>query len=116
MNIEQLKLILESLEGLGGNVQEFGIWYLVCSTAPEIVSSVLSTLCFIAGFVFSYKIVKYVTNLVNAGYHIARAIDYSVSSTWYPSDTSAICDQILKLKRIKESYNNIPNEVRMKYK
>lgn len=115
MDIEQLKLILESLEGLGGNAQEFGIWYLVCSTAPEIVSSVLSTLCFIAGFACCYKIVKYITNLINAGYTIARAINHSVSSTWYPSDTRAICNQILELKRIKESYNNIPHEVRMKY-
>ncbi len=37
MDIEQLKLILETVESLGGDTKEFAIWYLASRLVPNVL-------------------------------------------------------------------------------
>ncbi len=40
MDLEQLKLILEAVSNAGDGAKEFGIWYLIATALPDIVTSV----------------------------------------------------------------------------
>ena len=41
MDLEQLTLILKTIQSMGGDAKEFGIWWMVCSTLPKVISSIL---------------------------------------------------------------------------
>lgn len=41
MDLEQLTLILETIQSMGGDAKEFGIWWMVCSILPKVISPVL---------------------------------------------------------------------------
>ena len=54
MDSEQLTLILETIQSMGGDAKEFGIWWMVCIALPKVISDVLLFLfgCLVLKLVF----------------------------------------------------------------
>ena len=62
MDAEQLKMILETIGQLGGDAREFGIWYLMATTLPEVVSSVLLFAFGVLALVVAKRTACYISN------------------------------------------------------
>ena len=58
MDIEQLKLILEQINTLGGNAQETFIWWLVVSKVPGIIFGICWTIIGAVTLVACFKLTR----------------------------------------------------------
>lgn len=94
MDLEQLKLVLETIQSMGGDAKEFGIWWLACSVIPNV-------LLFVFGIVTVWaamKTIRHITNLMNASYKIAESLGIYVLGTWTGMDTKELLQKVQELK------------------
>ena len=83
MDIEQLKLILETIQDMGGDAKEFGIWYLICQTIPDILAFLFGIACLRC----LYLIVRHISRSVIASYDMLRALNIDVPNHWRIENT-----------------------------
>ncbi len=98
MDIEQLKLILETLQSAGEGAFTFGIWWLVAGIIPNV-------LLFIFGLVAIWAVCRAVTAIVyveSAFHAIATALGYCTSA-FRRCDTQELVILIRKLRERAES-------------
>lgn len=63
MDLEELKLVLDTIQSMGGDAKEFGIWWVLASFIPDVVSSVL---LFIFGVLVVLCIYRYLLCLIRS--------------------------------------------------
>ena len=101
MDIEQLKLILETIELLGGDTKEFAIWYLVSRLVPNVLLFIFGVVTVIASYKLLQKVCTgvIITNTIeSAAWKIAKELDIRVVICWTKTDTELVLEEIRRLK------------------
>jgi len=107
MDIEQLQLLLKTIETLGGDAREFGIWFLVCQAVSTLICNVLwvSLCAFLICGVF--KVIKYGILVVNIGYRVANQLNIPLSgqqqNVWTPTTSNKVTARIGQLLDIERA-------------
>lgn len=99
MDIEQLRMILDTIETMGGDAQEFGIWYLICGAAPRVVASVLLFAFGIACLWMAGRVIVHIANLSNVGYRVAEALDITIYNSWTEHNSQEVLAKIKRLQK-----------------
>lgn len=95
MDIEQLRLVLETVSAVGGDAKSVAIWWLVGSLAHSAMS--LAGFC---AFVYgSYHLLRPLTHNAIGLREIGAAAGHNCHGDWWPCDTRATVDCINDLKR-----------------
>jgi hypothetical protein len=94
MDLEQLKLVLEAINSVGGEAKEFGLWWLAARTIPAVL-----------WFTFGMTAVVVITRTINHGirtsfgaYTIAEEVGHRVFMDWDARDTQSVLEEIRRLK------------------
>lgn len=92
MDLEQLKLVLEAINSVGGEAKEFGFWWLAAKTIPAFL-----------WFAFGMTAVIVITRTINHGvrascgaYDIAQEVGHQVHCYWDHGDTVSVIEAIRK--------------------
>jgi hypothetical protein len=96
VDIEQLRLVLEAINGAGEGAKEFGMWWLAARTIP-------SVLLFVFGMTAVVMIARQIAHGIHvhaAAYELARELDHPVMVCWDASDTN---DCLRRLRKLKET-------------
>ncbi len=101
MDIEQLKLILETLQAAGDGAFTFGIWWIVAGLVPDVLLFVFG----ITGFFVLSKIVVAIMRSVNMSYEIAHLLEYSIDHYWgwTSRDSKEVLNSIRRLQKQAKS-------------
>ena len=92
MDIEQLRLILETVQAAGEGAKVIAILYLVSTLVQPVLTSGVLVLAIVA----VTRIVRHVSGMMNASWLVAERLKYDVAGCWGSSDTTEV------LRRIKE--------------
>ncbi len=93
MNLEELKLVLDTIQSMGGDAKEFGIWWLVCSRLPAV-------LCFVFGVLTVFIVrtmVLWLIRAMNVSYRIADEVGELVVGGWNLSDEQRVISRVRAL-------------------
>jgi hypothetical protein len=95
MDLEQLKLVLEAINSVGGEAKEFGFWWLAARTIPSFL-----------WFTFAMTAVIAITRTINHGirtsygaYEIADEVGHRVHGDWDTRDTLAVIHAIRSVRK-----------------
>ena len=99
MDIEQLKLILETVESMGGDAKEFGIWWMVCDTLPGLIVGVVAAIGCAWIVSLTYRLIKSLNESERGIIRIADELGFSVKrgSEWSESCTQKMVNAVKKL-------------------
>jgi len=100
MDIDQLKMILETIAGMEGDARQFTIAYLACTTVSSLINGAL---LFAFGVVAIRCISRSIANVsysANVSNQIARVLGISINGVWQPSDEKEVLDEIHRLQEL----------------
>ncbi len=106
MDLEQLKLILETIQSMGGDAKEFGIWWLVCTQAPGMLSSVLLFVFGVISARWLYLAITAGVRAMNVSWEIATMLDLHPGAYWNTDDTKAVRQRIHRLQEIEKNWKD----------
>ena len=90
MDLEQLKLILDTIQSMGGDAKEFGMWWLACSLIRPLL-----LFAFGVGAVTAARAVLLsMVRSANVSHEVARKVGCPVLGMWSRSDTRNVLDRI----------------------
>lgn len=95
MDIEQLKLILETVNAVGGDAKSVFFWWLATHLAQS--AMVLAGFCSLV--YVAYRLIRPLTHDAIALREIGRAAGYDCRGEWLAFDTRQTVDRINDLKR-----------------
>lgn len=98
MDIEQLKLILETVNAAGEGAKTIAILYLAISVIP----SLLKTLALIVCAVVLSKMIQNIASLVNVGHRVAEALGVEVTGCWITDDSIKVlarCRELVDMEQ-----------------
>lgn len=91
MDTEQLKIILQALNGLGVDAKYTVITYFLCLLAQHVFSGT----CVLIGLSMVVRIVRRIVGTVMIGDRLMKAAGCSTGSNgWYPSDVRKVQDYL----------------------
>ena len=97
MDLEQLKMILDTIEAVGGDAKEFGFWYIALHYGTRIFGGVLFFL-FGLSVVFAVRYIVYIVGYADL-WRVADAAGVKiVGGTWGHEDTKKLIQTIRELK------------------
>lgn len=105
MDVEQLRLVLETIEHVGGDAKEFGVYFILASVLPDVVSSVL-TFTGVLGAL--WLISKTVRTLVCRSLAASKAAELiglenlAADDDWTRSDYAAFYDRLRKYRALAD--------------
>jgi len=106
MDLEQLKLILDTIQTMGGDAKEFGVWWIIGSFIPDVLTSILT---FIFGIVCVLSIKKILTyfylssGIMKVGQVLNIIPEYH---EWHIQDTNKVIDRVKELQEIERKHFN----------
>ena len=98
MDLEQLKLILETIQSVGGDTKDVFVWYLVFCYGSEVLVSVLTFVAVVFAIHYVRKIVLSIVSMCSVASEVAAELDYRATGDWFHSDTRAVIALIRGLK------------------
>lgn len=96
MDLEKLRMILETIEAVGGDAREFGLWYIGLTMGQLFLANVMSLAMGVGVLLTIRHIVRVVIS--SPLRQISAALGIPVVGTWDHTDTNKIIDDIGRLK------------------
>lgn len=97
MDIDQLKLVLDTVSQMGGDAKDFGMWYLAAIAIPKM----MSTLTIFTGLMLAvrwvYKAIMYCIHTNNGYTDIASMVCVPIPNCWGSSELKTLRARIQKL-------------------
>jgi len=100
MNIENLKMILETIESMGGDAKEFGIWFLIVNLIPNIL---LFTGIMLALYMVKSVIYRLIAT-VHASNKIAEKLGFRIVGTWTLIEEDTVLNRIRELIKFEKEH------------
>jgi len=99
MDVEQLKMVLETIQNMGGDAKDFGMIWLISQAIPPILIHGFWALFAIITAINLFKFTKNVIEIFSVGRKIANALDITIDGEWNKNDTNRVINKIFKLKQ-----------------
>jgi hypothetical protein len=104
MDLEQLKLILETISTMGGDAKEFGIWWLIATTLPSLIVNLLWCGFCILVLALAYRTIQHLIRVSAAANKVAEAIGKPVMGTWDHTDEARVLNHIRYLIKVEQEH------------
>jgi len=98
MDLEQLKIILETIEAVGGDARSFGLWYLGLTIGQMVLSNVLVFSFGTGVLLLGRNLVRNISSIELR--RVATELGVVVQGDWGGSDTNHVLDKIRRLKEL----------------
>jgi hypothetical protein len=94
MDLEQLKLVLEAVNSVGGEAKEFGFWWLACSVIPSVLWFTFG----VAALILATRAIHESVRAYSAAREMADALGHDWMGFWESSDTIKCVRKIRELR------------------